>query len=418
MDRDTLLAEVALNLERPERLTRFTPTLEEHYRAEIAEERRRSLLFASKLGLAILVGFAVPRPLFTASPDALGDWYYVFAALFATIFLGMVAARKPRDHRFLDRATMIEMVVLAILVCFLVRFDDPVAATGTMYCFVMVPIAASTLASLQFNQILTVIVVTDLMFLVSVASKPDFEPNLHIPAVLLALCGSIMALWGSWRSDRQHRELFLFLTRERLVSEKSAEQNAELKVMTEIDPLTGIPNRRAFEDRFERLLAGDRRSPLAVIMIDVDRFKAFNDGMGHLEGDRCLISIARALAAELRGEEDLAARLGGEEFVVIAEGSSGHDTPALLERLRRRVEDLAICHPDASPGAGVVTISLGCVVIAANTRSSRREALERADGALYAAKRSGRNRWVIAPDRPSDSEREAGLTREVDEIGL
>jgi diguanylate cyclase (GGDEF)-like protein len=401
MTRDTLLAEVVSNLERPVGLIRFTPPLETHYREAIAEERRRSLLFASMIGLAILVGFSLPRVLFTASQETLRGWYLVLAALFATIAFGMAVARKPRRHEILDRATMIEMVVLAILVCVLIRFDDPAATTGTMYCFVMIPIAASTLASLQFDQTLTVTVVADLIFLAAVATKPDLDPNLHIPALLLAIAGSLMALWGSWRNDRQHRALFLFLTRERLVSEISAEQNAALREMTEIDPLTGIPNRRAFEIHFDTIRAQAPDAPLAVMMIDIDRFKAFNDAHGHLEGDRALVAVARALAGELRGDGDLVARLGGEEFAVLAAGPDRHGAIALLERLRRAVEKLAIPHGTAGEPEAVVTVSIGCMVVEPHAATTRRAALERADRALYGAKHAGRNRWVLDESGPS-----------------
>lgn len=417
MDRDTLLAEVAVNLDRSERRTRFTARLEEHYRSAIAAERRRSLFFASALGLVILVAFSIPRMLYWPSdPATMRAWYTVLAALVVTIAIGMVVASRPRRHELIDRATMVEMVVLAILVSILIRYDDPVAATGTMYCFVMVPVAASTLASLHFRQTLAVIVVGDLVFLLAVASKPDLDVDLHVPAVLLTIAGSVMSLWGCWHNDGQHRALFLFLTRERLLSEKSAEQNARLRVMTELDPLTGIANRRVFEDRFEARLAGERRTPLAVIMIDVDHFKAFNDRLGHPEGDRCLIAVARALASELRSGDDLVARLGGEEFAVLAEGTDATDVAALLERLRRCVEKLAIPHPAGVDGA-VVTVSLGCAVVDATEHTTRRLALERADRALYAAKNDGRNRWTIAPARVA-SDGEAGLPGEVDEIRL
>lgn len=416
MDRDTLLAEVVANLDRSERLTRFTAPLEVYYRGAIAEQRRRSLFFASVLGLVILVAFSIPRVIYWPSaPEVMRAWFTIIGALVVTIAIGMVVASKPRRHELIDRATMIEMVVLAILVGVLIRYDEPIAATGTMYCFVMVPVAASTLASLHFRQTLLVIVVGDLIFLGAVASKPDLDVDLHVPAVLLTIAGSVMSLWGSWNNDRQHRALFLFLTRERLESEKSAERNAELRVMTEIDPLTGIPNRRVFEDRFEALLADEHRTSLAVIMIDVDHFKAFNDHAGHPEGDRCLIAVARALASELRSEDDLVARLGGEEFVVLAEGPHSSDVPVLLERLRRSVEKLAIPHPAAVAGS-VVTVSLGCTVVEAGELTTRREALERADTALYAAKNIGRNRWTIAPGPGSDGE--PGLTREVHEVGL
>ena len=155
-----------------------------------------------------------------------------------------------------------------------------------------------------------------------------------------------------------------------------------------LDPLTGLHNRRYLETYLDNLASRDRLDGAAVIMIDVDHFKAINDRYGHASGDRALVEVAALLRACLR-ETDIAARFGGEEFVVIADPAS--ERPGLLaERLRAAVES------GTSTGLVPLTVSVG---IARFRPDEPRDALlVRADRALYVAKQTGRNRVVDADD--------------------
>jgi diguanylate cyclase (GGDEF)-like protein len=144
------------------------------------------------------------------------------------------------------------------------------------------------------------------------------------------------------------------------------------------DTLSGLPNRRAFEDRAARLSGFADAKPLAVLMIDLDGFKPVNDSEGHDAGDRVLALMARAIAGGLR-EGDFVARFGGDEFAALLPRTDLTEAQALAERLRARVQD---------SGADVsVTASLGVAMLEDDVR----RALLRADGALYEAKNSGRN---------------------------
>lgn len=400
--RDELIAEVIRNLEAPPGSLAFTPVLEEYYREAISEQRRRSMIIASVIGLAILAAFVVQRAFFTditPDPAAFHRWLATMGAIALVAFAVLVATMAARTrHRTIDWMTIAGLVVVAALVSASFRVEVGPAATIGIYAWVMVPLAAANLTSLHFGQALVAIVLSDAIYAVALLGSPTLDPLLHVPALLLVLSVSAMTLWGNFRNDRDHRSLFLFLTRERLLAEMSAEQNAALREMTTRDALTGIGNRRAFEDRFAEIRGEASDQPLTVAMIDIDHFKAFNDLYGHLEGDRCLTAVARALAGTLRGRGDLVARIGGEEFAVLAPGVGHEDLPILLERLRRGVERLAIPHAYGEVSGinhGVVTVSLGCVVLPGAARIDRREALERADRALYAAKRGGRNRWVV-----------------------
>ncbi|HTU97791.1 MAG TPA: diguanylate cyclase [Solirubrobacteraceae bacterium] len=179
-----------------------------------------------------------------------------------------------------------------------------------------------------------------------------------------------------------------------------ARLNAQLVEDSRRDPLTGMRNRRALSDDLLELDA--RRGvegAFAVALCDVDHFKAYNDRLGHLAGDHALRTISAIVRATLRAG-DLSYRFGGEELLLILRDAGAEEARAVAERVRAAVQAAAIPHPDGA--GGIVTISAG---VAAGADDTDR-LLARADGALYDAKRGGRNRTVVAADAAPES---AGL---------
>ncbi|MCK0206770.1 diguanylate cyclase [Starkeya koreensis] len=162
--------------------------------------------------------------------------------------------------------------------------------------------------------------------------------------------------------------------------------NRRLNSLASLDPLTGIPNRRSFDAALS--LQWNSNERLAMLMVDIDRFKAFNDLYGHQEGDRCLRLVAQALSSTVRGS-DMVARLGGEEFAVLMPGATLRAAVDVAERLRQAVEGLAVTHRDGM--AGVVTVSIGAATGEPGGARAAADLVAAADDALYAAKRAGRN---------------------------
>ena len=172
--------------------------------------------------------------------------------------------------------------------------------------------------------------------------------------------------------------------------------NQELEQLSVTDALTGVANRRSFDQQFavewQRALRDQRT--LAVIMVDVDLFKRFNDAFGHQKGDVCLQQVAQTMAAQLKRGGDLIARYGGEEFILLLPGLTLEQAAQLAEQIRSAVWSLNIPHHTPS---GRVTISLG-VASAIPSREDRMESLIReADSALYQAKEQGRDRVSLWP---------------------
>lgn len=159
------------------------------------------------------------------------------------------------------------------------------------------------------------------------------------------------------------------------------------------DELTGLPNRRAFLDEAARILNRTRRSgePVAVLMIDLDRFKSINDTYGHAAGDRALRAMKAVVEPRLRAG-DLLTRLGGEEFGVLLPATAEPAAQEIAERIRCAIADATLRSHDGT--AIHLTASIGLAVVAPG--ESIHDALGRADGAMYCAKRDGRNRLVAA----------------------
>lgn len=165
----------------------------------------------------------------------------------------------------------------------------------------------------------------------------------------------------------------------------------ELEGLVFIDSLTSLANRRALDERLWREWHRPaQREPIALLMIDVDFFKEYNDRYGHLAGDDCLRSLASTLLARGLRAGDFIARFGGEEFAVVAPATRLQEAVALAEDLRSHVEGQALAHP-LSP-FGVLTITIGVATLHASASGSPLDLLNAADRALYRAKQSGRNR--------------------------
>lgn len=163
-----------------------------------------------------------------------------------------------------------------------------------------------------------------------------------------------------------------------------------------LDGLTGIANRRHFDDIFDKewrraLRSGDI---VALVFLDIDFFKRYNDYYGHLAGDDCLRKVGSALKNSLKRPGDLVARYGGEEFVIILPGTSQEDATLVGEKVRRNIESLKVVH-NMSEVSEYVTVSVGVAAVRPVLNITPASLIAAADGALYHAKRQGRNRVIV-----------------------
>lgn len=205
----------------------------------------------------------------------------------------------------------------------------------------------------------------------------------------MMVLGIAITLTAGYSLERQERMSYLLFLGSQM-------QGAELQRLSNMDKLTGLPNRRAFEEQFDRLWIEGMRAgtPLSAIVVDIDHFKVVNDVYGHLYGDEVLRRVAGLLPQALRAPQDFASRFGGEEFVILLPDCALDKAVIAAERVRKLVEMVGTPVPEQVAGEQTLwtTVSCGVSTCVPTPRLAPERLLKVADRALYRAKWSGRNR--------------------------
>ncbi len=231
--------------------------------------------------------------------------------------------------------------------------------------------------------------------------------------VMLAVLPRALPLWSNWdlpvfaagalgiaafvaeRNESSRRASFIHRRRHEISAAGLSIMNAELRRLSNVDPLTGMKNRRAFNQALDTHWC-NRRQSLALAIFDVDWFKTFNDSAGHAAGDAALQAVARAAERATRRGVDVAARIGGEEFAVLMPGVDRDQAAQLAERLRQEVAALDLPHPGRPGHALSISVGVACCRQGERLRQTPAALIHDADKALYLAKAEGRNRVVLA----------------------
>ena len=241
--------------------------------------------------------------------------------------------------------------------------------------------------------------------------KPAY-PCFAIPAVLpisiqmLAVGDRIHLIMGLMTvifgvamlaSSAQVQRIFAESNRLRHQLSSSMEAGQALERLARLDALTGIPNRRLFEEELEKEWARAERekSSLSIITADIDHFKEYNDRYGHPAGDRCLKQVAQAMESALLRPADTIARIGGEEFAFLLPQTTVSGAKSVAQLISKRIIELDLPH-EGAPATGQVTLSFGVAASDESSITSAAELLRASDMALYDAKRHGRNQISIA----------------------
>ena len=226
------------------------------------------------------------------------------------------------------------------------------------------------------------------VLLVSLANHPEGQRESIFYRLFYLLVAACIGGMGAYLREYAQREQFLL--------------RAELEWLARRDALTGLHNRRAFNEHLELALSVGRRDnqPVALMMIDADHFKLYNDAYGHAAGDHALQRLAEVLQSLCRRPLDHAARTGGEEMALVLYGVNAAQAQGLSEQLVQRVRALALAHK-ASPTAEHLTVSVGCAI--SLPLEEAKSLYTRADALLYQAKRQGRNKASADIDALSSS---------------
>jgi len=375
----------------------FSSALEEQFEGETARERSHRLWLEGLVAILIFNGCL------------LADYILV-----KDVMLGSVVRRT------------VIVTPLALVVNYMMRLnlarwarEGSVAVGMTLICFTNLYLEGSATAATAVFGLMSVLitvlfvnVVMRLRFLYATTAtvlmsvgglwfdyhaRGLMQSEKAVGASMMAL-GVAITLTAGYSLERQERLGYLMFLRSEL-------QGAELFRLSNLDKLTGLPNRRAFEERFEVLWREGMRAmtPLSAIVIDIDHFKAVNDLYGHLYGDDVLRRVASLLPQALRVQEDIVARFGGEEFVILLPDTRWESALLVAERVRTMVElaGTPVSEHLTEKLTMLATVSCGVSTYVPDERLSRERLLKTADRALYKAKENGRNRVEFRSCEPT-----------------
>ncbi len=353
---------------------RFAPDLERAFHAfHLRRARIRVQLFVLALGL-LAAAAAVKLTVLDAVPlrDVAFGWLGLVIPACAALGL---ASRSALYERLYLPAARLLLPVIAVASAIGIA-DQSVTGHPDRFCFLTAFSIASFFGGQLFREAVLInsLMVGALGLALAHAGWPVADVIYY--AAELAITSAVGACIYQG-VERQLRTSFL--------------ERGLLSEMVARDGLTGLKNRGAFDDDYARLwqLAMRDRRPLALLLMDVDHFKAYNDRYGHQAGDAALQRVAQVVQRFARRPLDIAARYGGEEFLVALYDLGAEHVREIAEELRESVQALSIQHDD-SPAA-VVTASIGVSLVSPRPGRSAEGALQLADEALYAAKRGGRN---------------------------
>lgn len=238
----------------------------------------------------------------------------------------------------------------------------------------------TALAALYYHPLALLLFIIPL-WLTTLLASVQLNQGVNIRFLLVWLLLTAILIYGRVILQRWFDEAWLRYQENRMLI-------ARLDVMAHQDVLTGTANRRSMENFLDDALL--QAEPFALLMLDVDYFKRYNDHYGHQAGDACLVKVADIVKTSVRTPADLVARYGGEEFVIVLPASSLDDAVRVAERIQTNLREISLPHA-ASEVSEMVTVSMGITL--SKDGDSAYGIIARADEALYRAKQQGRNRW-------------------------
>ncbi len=382
---------------------RFPTALEQQFLNEGAAARLRYMVLSGILSLVVFNGFLGID--YLMAPDVFGLALKIRLGLFTPIAIALLLLGWF-GHAWVLRTVppvAVECLVLvsgvfaaACLACILAATHSP---TGQYYHvgLMVVVIYANIVQRLRFWYAVACSVAILAMHIGGVLIVPAFNQRLILPVISLVGATVVLTLMSNYAMERDERKRYLLFVRQKQLLQKLDEVHHRLQNLARVDVLTGAYNRRHLQaylhQTWQRAQHG--QGEVAVIMLDVDHFKNYNDRYGHPAGDRCLVQVAQAMKACLRQPGDLVARYGGEEFIAVLPQTSAELARQAAERIRLAVQSMQVRH-EGSDTASVVTVSVGVAGAAAAPAQTELGLISAADAALYRAKHGGRNQVAVA----------------------
>jgi diguanylate cyclase (GGDEF)-like protein len=382
--RDPTLAAVEEFIGAKHKSLNFPPWLEQQFESDTRRRRCQRLRAALLPNVIIYNLFLIADWFLIPDQFRLAVLLHAFVVTPWILLVGWLAREQtPTLVREAAAASMPVVIVLQILCTFMLTTSPN--AGHYQYFVLLVILFTNTIQRLPYHYAAVVSTTIVGLQAAAIAISGQMSGAAATIAVMTLAVAAYLTLTSNYYLERDARRTYLHGLRDRL-------RHAEADAAAKRDALTELGNRHLLTSRIEDVWgnsADAADASVAIVMLDIDHFKEFNDRYGHVAGDLCLKRVAACVSAELRSESDTAIRYGGEEILALLPGADLHRAVRIAERIRRTVEMLAIPHQGLGPRK-VVTASLGVAVAPVSTISAS-ELIAAADAALYAAKRNGRN---------------------------
>ena len=379
------------------RRLRFAPRLEQLFEEETGTERSRQIVRTTLPALLVYIFFLLAD--YQLARATFGQALVIrLGVVTPAVVLAMLAIHRgvpPLAREWLG-AGALTLVGLSVVYLFGLGDDPGVIPYDSGLILVLAFMAIVARIRFWYMVGATVTLIAAYIGMTTLRFGPADAVLQHNTSVLIA--GAIFMLAANFFLEREYRRAYLYRVQNRLHVAALRESNDKLRVLSHLDALTGIANRRSFDELLADLCRQADQEPFGIVMLDIDFFKNFNDLYGHPVGDDCIRRVAGILRASMRRSGDRVARFGGEEFVALLPGTELKESIDVAERMRRGVRDLGMPH-GSSRIAPVVTISAG--VLWVSSQADPAGILARTDAALYQAKRQGRDRVCVG--QPADA---------------
>jgi len=304
---------------------------------------------------------------------------------------------RPTPMRWLEASGGVLMALgTALWFTLLDRSQSPDVPTY-LYASIIVIVVINVGTHAYFLSALLGSLLASVVILVGVVTILHGIPHAMLMFGLAYLPVLLFSLFFSWDATRSGRRAFLLSVLAEDNRQALLRANQKLHALANTDGLTGIANRRQFDEQAQRFWSDAQASgqAMALLIADIDHFKRYNDRYGHPVGDHCLIRVAQMLADQMRNGEYFAGRYGGEEFAILLAPAQTQQVSAIAQRLVEAVRQLAIEHSDRPDGLRVVTLSVGAALSSDPGVSSLTDLIHRSDQHLYQAKHAGRNQVCL-----------------------
>ena len=361
----------------------FTKALERQFELDTRRRRAQRLRAAVPMTAVVYNLFLFPDWLLAGDKFQISLFlHFIVVTPWILLMRWLIKDTSPRVLRESLAGSIPVAIVLQILVSFVLTARPE--AAHYQYFILLVVLFTNTVQRLPFRYAVAISSMILACHAVTVIVSDHMSAPVALVAITTLAVSAYLTLISNYYLERDSRRTYLHALRDRL-------RHAEVEAAANRDALTDLANRHYLTARLSELWAKDEAvvAPVAMIMLDIDHFKLFNDRYGHVTGDACLKRVATCVMAELRSSDDFAVRYGGEEMLVILPKTDASDAVRIAERIRRSVTALGIPHEGVG-SRQVVTVSCGTAAAPTSTISES-ELIAAADIALYAAKRNGRN---------------------------